>query len=254
MILAIDMGNTNIVIGCIDDDKIHFTERVSTDTSKTELEYAVLIKTVIELYDIQKSEITGAIISSVVPPLVNILKRAIEKLLLVTPLVVGPGVKNGLNILMDNPKQMGADLVVDAVAGIHEYGAPLIIIDMGTATTICVIDKKKNYIGGMILPGVKVSMESLATKTSQLPSISLERPKKVIGTNTIDCMESGIVYGQAACLDGLIDQIESELGYQTTVVATGGLAKVIIPNCNKKIILDDELLLKGLKLIYDKNN
>jgi type III pantothenate kinase len=254
MILAIDMGNTNIVIGCIDDNKIHFTERISTDTSKTELEYAVLIKTVIELYDIKKSEINGAIISSVVPPLVNILKRAIEKLLLVTPLVVGPGVKNGLKILMDNPKQMGGDLVVDAVAGIHEYGAPLIIIDMGTATTISVIDKNKNYIGGMILPGVKVSLESLATKTSQLPSISLEHPKKVIGTNTIDCMESGIVYGQAACLDGLIDQIEAELGYQTTVVSTGGLAKVIIPNCHHNIILDDELLLKGLKLIYDKNN
>lgn len=254
MILAIDMGNTNIVIGCIDDNKIHFTERISTDTSKTELEYAVLIKTVIELYDIKKSEITGAIISSVVPPLVNILKRAIEKLLLVTPLVVGPGVKNGLNILMDNPKQLGGDLVVDAVAAIQEYGAPLIIIDMGTATTITVIDKNKNYIGGMIMPGVKVSLESLAAKTSQLPSISLERPKKVIGTNTIDCMESGIVYGQAACLDGLIVQIEKELGYQTTVVATGGLAKVIIPNCNQKIILDDELLLKGLKLIYDKNN
>lgn len=253
MILAIDIGNTNIVLGCIDDSNVYFTERVSTDPLKTELEYAVAIKTVLELYGFRKEDISGAIISSVVPPLVAVFSAAIYKLLRVKPVIVGPGVKNGLNILMDNPKQLGADLVVDSVAGIHEYGAPLIIIDMGTATTICVIDKDKNYIGGVIIPGVQVSLSSLISRTSQLPKISLGNPKKVIGTNTIDCMESGMVYGQAACLDGIIDRMEAELGYQTTVLATGGLAKIIVPHCRRKIILDDALLLKGLKIIYDKN-
>ncbi|NBH83871.1 type III pantothenate kinase [bacterium C-53] len=253
MILAIDVGNTNIVLGCIDDQKVYFTERVSTDPAKTELEYAVAVKTVLELYNIRKEDITGAVISSVVPPLNGIFSSAINKLLNVKPIIVGPGVKNGLNILMDNPKQLGADLVVDAVAGIHEYGAPLIIVDMGTATTICVIDRNKNYIGGVIIPGVHVSLDSLTSKTSQLPKISLGHPKKVICTNTIDSMESGMVFGQASCLDGMIERMEAELGYPATVIATGGLAKIIVPHCKRKIILDDSLLLKGLKIIYDKN-
>ncbi|MBQ6889063.1 MAG: type III pantothenate kinase [Lachnospiraceae bacterium] len=253
MLLAIDMGNTNIVIGCIDDEKIYFVERLSTSAKKTELEYAVDFKTVLELYDIQASDIDGVIISSVVPQLNLVIKTALEKLLKLTPLIVGPGLKNGLNILMDNPSQLGSDLVVDSVAALHEYGAPLTIIDMGTATTICVVDKNNNYIGGQILPGVRVSLDSLVSRTSQLPRIGLDAPKKVIGTNTIDCMKSGILYGNASCIDGMIDRIEEELGYPTTVVATGGLAKSIIPYCKHKIILDDDLLLKGLKVIYDKN-
>lgn len=253
MILAIDMGNTNIVIGCIDDERIHFVERVSTDTSKTELEYAISIKTIMELYKIQDSDIKGAIISSVVPPLVDILISAIQKILNIVPLVVGPGLKTGLNILMDDPKQLGADLVVNAVAGLAEYGAPLIIIDMGTATTVSVVDANRNYIGGMIIPGIKVSIDSLVSRTSQLPRISLKTPKKLIGSNTIDCMSSGIMIGQAASMDGIISRIEEELGYKTTVIATGGLSKLIIPNCRQDIILDDELLLKGLKIIFDKN-
>ena len=253
MILAIDMGNTNIVIGCVDDDKVYFEERLSTDLSKTELEYAVGFKTVLELYNIDGDNIKGAIISSVVPQLVNIVKVAIEKIIGITPLIVGPGVKTGLNILMDNPKQLGSDLVVDAVAGIKEYGAPLIIIDMGTATTISVVDDKSNYIGGMILPGIKVSVDSLVSRTSQLQRISMEAPKNVIGKNTIDCMKSGVVYGNASCIDGMIEKIEQELGYKVQVVATGGLSKVVIPQCKRKIILDSELLLKGLKIIYDKN-
>lgn len=253
MILAVDIGNTNIVLGCIDDEKTYFIERTSTDIAKTELEYAVEIKTVLELYGINMKKIQGAVISSVVPPLVNIIKGAIEKIVDVRQIVVGPGVKTGLNICMDNPGQVGSDLVVDAVAGIRYYGAPLIIIDMGTATTISIVDRKKNYIGGMIFPGVKVSLESLVEKTSQLPRISLEAPKRTIGKNTIECMKSGIVYGQASCLDGMIDRVEAELGMLPTVIATGGLAKVIVPNCRHQIIVDDELALKGLKTIYDKN-
>lgn len=253
MILALDMGNTNIVVGCIDNDKVCFTERMSTDPKKTELEYAVAIKTVLELYGIDTKDISGAIISSVVPPLDNIVKDAIYKVINKKPMIVGPGLKNGLNLLLDNPKQVGSDLVVDAVATISEYGFPAIIIDMGTATTISVVDKNRNYIGGMILPGIKVSLESLTQGTAKLPKISLEAPKQAIGRNTVDCMKSGIIYGNAAAIDGMIERIESELGYKTTIVATGGLASVVVKHCKRDIILDDELLLKGLKIIYDKN-
>lgn len=253
MILAVDIGNTNIVLGCIEQEKIYFVERVSTNISKTELEYVVELKTLLDLYRIQVEEITGCIIASVVPPLTNIVKTAMEKYLHTTPLIVGPGVKTGLNILMDNPAQIGADLIVNAVAGLKYYGAPIIMIDMGTATTISVVDDKKNYIGGMILPGVKVSLDSLVNRTSQLPKISLEAPKRVIGKNTIDCMKSGIVMGQAACLDGMIERILEELGYEAAVVATGGLAGSIVPYCKRKIVHDNELTLKGLGLIYWKN-
>lgn len=253
MILAVDIGNTNIVIGCIEQEKVFFVERVSTNISKTELEYVVEFKTLLDLYKIKMSEITGCIIASVVPPLNNIVKNAMQKLLRISPLLVGPGVKTGLNILMDNPGQVGADLIVNAVAGLKYYGAPNIIIDMGTATTISVVDQKKNYIGGMILPGVKVSLESLVNRTSQLPRISLEAPKKIIGKNTIDCMKSGIIMGQAACMDGMIERIWEELGYQAVVIATGGLAGCIVPYCKKEIVCDNELTLKGLDIIYRKN-
>lgn len=253
MILAIDIGNTNIVIGCTKKEKVYFVERVSTNISKTELEYVVEFKTLFDLYHINVEEITGCIISSVVPPLNNIVSTAMEKLLGTSPLIVGPGVKTGLNILMDNPGQVGSDLIVNAVAGLKYYGAPIIMIDMGTATTISVVDENKNYIGGMILPGVKVSLESLVNRTSQLPKISLEAPKKIIGTNTIDCMKSGIIMGQAACMDGMIERIWEELGYQAIVVATGGLAGCIVPYCKQKIIHDNELTLKGLDIIYRKN-
>ena len=167
--------------------------------------------------------------------------------------IVGPGVKTGLNILMDNPAQVGSDRIVNAVAAINEYPAPLIIIDMGTATTFCVIDEKKNYIGGMILPGVRISLDALTSRTSQLSKISIEAPKKTIGKNTIDCMKSGIIHGNAACIDGMVKRIEHELGQKATVLATGGLARKIVPYCEQRILIDDELLLKGLRLIYNKN-
>ena len=236
MILALDIGNTNIVIGCMEKDRAYFVERVSTNSSKTELEYVVDFKTLLDLYQIKMENITGCIVASVVPPLNNIVTAALKKLLHVSPLLVGPGIKTGLNILMDNPGQLGSDLVVNAVAGLHYYGAPIIMIDMGTATTISVVDNKKNYIGGMILPGVRVSLDSLVNRTSQLPRISLEAPKKIIGKNTIDCMKSGIIMGQASCIDGMIERIWDELGYQAQVVATGGLAGCIVPYCKKKIV------------------
>lgn len=256
MILAIDMGNTNIVIGCVDEEKVLFEERLATDLSKTELEYVVIFKTVLELYGIEKEKVTGAIISSVVPQLVNIIKSAVYKLIKVEPMVVGPGVKTGLNILMDEPRRVGSDLIVDAVAAINNYGTPLIVIDMGTATTMSVIDRKGNYIGGVIMPGIKVSVDSLVSRTAQLQRISLDAPDKVIGKNTINCMKSGVIYGNASCIDGMIDRLAEEMGEGLSdikVVATGGLAKVILPQCRHNIIQDDELLLKGLKIIYDKN-
>lgn len=253
MIFAIDIGNTNIVIGCMEGEKLQFIERMSTDEFKTELEYAVSFKMVMDLYNIKAKDLEGSIISSVVPPLTGIVRSALVKLTNTNPVVIGPGVKTGLNILLDNPAQLGSDLVIGAVAGIQKYGAPLIIIDMGTATTISVIDKNKNFLGGPIIPGVMVSLDALASKTSQLPRINFEKPRNVIGRNTIDSMKSGILYGQAACLDGMIERIEEELGYQTTVVATGGIAKIIIPYCHKKITHDDELLLNGLQIIYEKN-
>ena len=254
MLLAVDIGNTNIVLGCIENTQIVFTERLSTDHFKTSLEYAISFRSVLQLYEIDPKTITGAIISSVVPPITALIQDALVKLTGLQAMVVGPGVKTGLNIQMDNPAQVGSDLIVAAVAGIAEYPCPLILIDMGTATTITVIDKKKNYIGGMILPGLRVSLDSLTSRTSQLPRISLDPPKVLIGRNTIDCMRSGILYGNASCLDGMIDRIEEELGCSATAVATGGLAGSIVPLCRHEIILDDELLLKGMYLIYEKNH
>lgn len=253
MILAVDIGNTNIVVGGFDEDKIVFVERISTDTSKTELEYVVMFHALIDIYGIKMDQFTGAIISSVVPPLNNIIVTAIKKFFNIDALIVGPGLKTGINIRMDNPASVGSDLIVNAVAGLKKYGSPLIMIDMGTATTISVLDENKNYIGGTIMPGVRVSLDSLVNRTSQLPKIALEAPQSVIGKNTVDCMKSGIIMGQAASMDGMIDRVWKELGYTTTVVATGGLAPRIIPNCVHDIIIDDELTLVGLKIIYEKN-
>lgn len=253
MILAIDIGNTNIVLGCIDGDKCLFVERLSTVRTKTELEYAIDIKNVLDIYHIHRSDIEGGIVSSVVPQITNIVKLAVEKILKKEVLVVGAGIKTGLNIRMDNPAQLGSDLVVNAVAGIAEYPVPLLILDLGTANTVSVIDKNKNYIGGMIYPGIGVSLDSLTAHASQLGGIGIEAPEHIIGKNTVECMKSGIIYSSAAAIDGIIDRLQEELEGEATVVATGGLAKKIVPYCKREIILDDDLLLKGLAVIYRKN-
>ena len=254
MILAIDIGNTNIVLGCIDNNKTYFIERLSTIKTKMELEYAIDIKMVLDLHGIDAGKLEGAIVSSVVPQITNVVKEATEKILKKKTLVVGPGVKTGLKIMMDNPAQLGSDLVADAVAGIDGYEPPLIIFDLGTANTVCVVDSNKNYIGGMIYPGIYTSLNALTANASQLSGISLEAPKRIIGKNTVECMKSGVIYSNAACMDGIIERLEEELGQPATVIATGGLAKKIVPHCRKKIILDDELLLKGLLVIYNKNS
>ncbi len=253
MIFAIDIGNTNIVIGCAKDNKIIFTERVSTNKTATAVEYAAIINAALTMNGVSKNDIEGAIVSSVVPQVTGTMKTAIEKFCGITPIIVGPGIKTGLSIKIDNPAQLGSDLVVDAVAGINSYPLPQIIIDMGTATTFSVIDKNANYLGGTIVAGMATSADALISKTSQLPRFSFDVPKKVIGTNTVDCLKSGIMYANAAIIDGMAERIQDELGEKCTVIATGGLAKLIVPLCKTSIVLDDDLLLKGLMIIYDKN-
>lgn len=253
MILAIDLGNTNIVIGCIESRKILFNERVSTNRNSTDLEYAIQLKNIFEIHCIDKNDIDGAVISSVVPSVTLALKAAVRKLLKVEPITVGPGLKTGLSIKTDNPALLGADLVVDAVAGINFYQAPLIIIDMGTATTFSIVDGKHNYLGGLIIPGMRTSLDALTSHAAQLRNVELSAPKNIIGTNTSDCVKSGIMQYTAAGIDGLIDRIEGELGYKCTVVATGGLSGIVVPLCKKEIIYDNDLLLKGLMVIYNKN-
>ena len=253
MILAIDIGNTNIVMGGFDGNKIVFMERISSNQKTTDLEYAVTVKTALEMNDITIDSITGVVMSSVVPSITNTFRRAVEKLTDAKTIIVGPGVKTGLKILIDDPGQLGSDLVVDAVAGIEEYPVPQIIIDMGTATTFSVIGKDKSYLGGVITTGMAVSADALFSRTSQLPRISFDKPKRGIGKNTVDCMKSGIMYSTASGIDGMIERLEEELGEKCTVIATGGLASIVMPLCKRKIILDEDLMLKGLAIIYKRN-
>lgn len=254
MILAINIENTNTVIGCFQEEKIIFVESISTSLTRTELEYAISFKNIFELHGLDMNQIEGAIIASVVPPVTNVVRQAVKRLSEKEVLIIGPGVKTGLNIMTDQPSQVGSDLVANAVAGITEYPVPLIVVNMGTATTLSVVNAKKHYIGGMIIPGVRISSESLTEGTAQLPKISLEKPKKVIGSNTVECMKSGLIYGTASCIDGSIARIERELKEKAaSIVVTGEAAKYIVPHCERKMFLDEHLLLKGLKLIYEKN-
>lgn len=253
MLLAIDIGNTNIVIGGIKDDQIVFEARIATDRSKTSDQYAVDIKDILSLFDVKAEDIQDCIISSVVPPVFNSVRTGILKVTGTSPMVVGPGLKTGLKIHMDNPAQVGSDRIVIAVAALAEYKPPLILMDLGTATTLEVVGEDNSYLGGCIIPGVRISLDALTSRTAQLPGIRLEQPKRVIGKNTVDCMRSGIMYGTAAMIDGMLDRIEGELGTSTTVVATGGIAQFIIPLCHREIKLEKDLMLKGLNLIYQKN-
>jgi len=253
MLLAIDIGNTNIVIGVIRDDEILFKARIATDRLRTSDQYGVEMLNMLQMFHINREDITDCIISSVVPPVFNSVYTGVVKLIGKQPLVVGPGLKTGLNIHVDTPSQVGADRIVAAVAALAEYTAPLVLIDMGTATTLEVVEPDNVYMGGVIFPGVMVSLDSLTSRTAQLPGISLDKPKNVIGRNTVDCMRSGAMYGTAAMLDGLIDRIAEELGHTSTIIATGGIAQFIIPLCKHEIILEKELLLKGLNVLYKKN-
>ena len=253
MILAVDIGNSNIVLGGIQGDNIAFEARLRTEPTKTSDEYCIDVKIILDVYGFKREDVEGAIISSVVPQVLNSIKTAIKKLTGKTALVVGPGLKTGLNIRVENPSQTGADLVVGSVAALREHKPPLIVVDMGTATTMSVLDDSGALIGGGICPGVKISLDALTERTALLPGLQLDQPRKAIGRNTIDCMRSGIMMGNACMLDGMVQRMEEELGQKATVVITGGIAKFIAPLCKTPMIYDKDLLLKGLAFLYREN-
>lgn len=254
MLLAIDIGNTNITLGAYDSNILAFTARLATEQGKTADQYAIELKSLLSLYNIETEEIEDSIISSVVPQVAKSISAAVSKLCHIVPLILGPGVKTGLNIKIDNPAQLGADLVAGAVGAIDAYTLPCVVIDMGTASTVSVIDENGTFLGGVIAAGVRLTLKALAENTAQLTSIPIEAPPFVIGKNTVECMQSGLVFGTASMLDGLIEKIEQELGQTPTIVATGGLSKDIIPHCKSNIIYNENLLLDGLRVIYEKNN
>ena len=253
MILAIDIGNSNIVIGGLEGDEICFEARLRTEATKTSDQYCVDLKILMDVYGVKTEQLEGAIIASVVPQVLNSVKTALKKLAVKQILVVGPGLKTGLNIKIENPSQTGADLVVGSVAALREHKPPMIVVDMGTATTMVALDRNGALIGGCICPGVKISMDALTERTALLPGLQLDQPKKAIGRNTIDCMRSGIMMGAACMLDGMVQRMEEELGAKATVVVTGGIAKFIVPMCRTPMIYDKDLLLKGLAALYRDN-
>lgn len=253
MILTVDIGNSNIVLGGVEGEQILFEARLRTDATKTSDEYCIDLKMILEVYGVEAEQVEGSIIASVVPQVLNSVQTALKKLTGKTALVVGPGLKTGLNIKVENPSQTGADLVVGSVAALREHAAPLIVVDMGTATTIVVLDRDGAFIGGSISPGVKISIDALTERTALLPGLQLDQPRRAIGRNTIDCMRSGIMLGTACMLDGMIERMEQELGYLATVVATGGIAKFVVPMCRREMIYDKDLIVKGLAILYREN-
>ena len=254
MLLAIDIGNTNVVIGCLDsENNVTKLFRMVTDLKKTEDEYAAGMRTILDHNGVDCTGFEGAIVCSVVPPLTEIFRKAAEQLVGRRPVVLGAGVKTGLNIMIENPASLGSDIVAASVAAMQDYPLPVIVVDMGTATTITVVDKGNRFIGGAIAPGVALSMNALSSGTSLLQKVPIEAPKKSINGATTESMQSGAVYGNAAMLDGMIDRFEQELGCSASVVATGGIAAKIVPYCKREIAYEEDLLLKGLGIIYRKN-
>jgi type III pantothenate kinase len=253
MILAIDIGNSNIMLGGFEGDKLKYVVSISTETNKTSDEYASKILGVLEVHRIMDKAIDGAIISSVVPPLNSVIREAVKTLWGITPLVVGPGIKTGINIHCDTPSAVGADLICSCVAAQMLYGSPALIVDMGTATKMMVVNEKGAFIGVSIIPGVLMGLNSLSEHTAQLPKVGLDVPKCVIGKNTSDSMKSGVIFGNASMVDGMIERINCEAGAELPVYATGGFADLIIPHCKHNIKIDKHLVLKGLNIIYNKN-
>ena len=253
MLLAIDIGNTNITIGGFDNDELAFTARIATDNKLTADQYAVQLDAILSLNKCSAESFDGAIISSVVPALTSAFCNAVTRIVGVEPLVVGPGLKTGLNILIDDPSQTGADLVAVSVAAKAKYPLPNVVCDLGTASTITVVDKNGNFIGGAIYPGVRTSLNALVENTSLLHGISFDAPGRVIGRNTIECMQSGVMFGAASLLDGMIERIERELGEPVTAIATGGLSRSVIEHCDRHFEYCENLILDGLKMIYEKN-
>ena len=253
MLLTMDIGNTNINIGLFDGDNLALSVRLATERQKTDDQYAMDFTNIFVMHKIDFNDIHGVVISSVVPEITESVTNAIKKLTGKDSLILSPGVKTGLNILIDNPAQLGADLAAGAVGAVAEYPLPAFVIDLGTATKICAIDKNRGFRGCMIAPGVQISLKALTDTSSLLPTISLEPPKKACGTNTIESMQSGVVLGTAAMIDGILDRFANELGEPASIIATGGLSYFVSPVCKREITYDRHLILKGLKAIYEKN-
>lgn len=253
MILVMDTGNTNIVLGVYENEQLKYHWRMETYRQKTEDEYAMQVKSLFTHVGLTFEEITGIIISSVVPPVMFPLEQMCRKYFNLKPLIVGPGVKTGLNIKYENPREVGADRIVNAVAAIHEYGSPLVIVDFGTATTYCYVSENGEYMGGAIAPGIGISMEALFDRASKLPRVELARPEHVVGKNTVAAMQSGIVYGYVGQVEGVVSRMKEQSKRQPTVIATGGLADLIASETDVIDVVDNFLTLKGLHLIYERN-
>lgn len=256
MLLAFDIGNTNIVIGMFQEDTLLNHWRITSDRQKTYDEYGLLLEQLFQSCGLKRSDVDDVIISSVVPNLTDVFRTVCERYFQIVPLVVGNGLKTGMSIRYDNPKEIGADRIVNAVAAIEQYGAPLIILDFGTATTFCVVNEKKEYLGGAIAPGIGISLNALVEKTAQLPKVEMTVPDKVIGKTTVNAIQSGLLYGYCGLVDGMVKRITAELGCKqedVTVVATGGLAEVIHAHSETIGQVDQMLTLKGLLTIYKRN-
>lgn len=253
MVFAVDIGNTNIVLGLWEGERLRFVSRLETDKLKTADSYAVGLKSIFELYGVDVAAVEGSIISCVVPQLSKPMSVAVERLTGKKPMVVGPGIRTGLNIRIDDPAQLGSDMVADAVAALERYTPPIVIFDMGTATSISVLNEDGTFLGGAILAGVRVSMDALSALAAQLPQIELAVPPDVIGTNTVSCMQSGAIYGTAAMVDGMVSRIETQLGRRVSVVVTGGNSGVVAAQCKTPVTHDADLLLRGLLSIYRRN-
>ncbi|HET7628838.1 MAG TPA: type III pantothenate kinase [Bacillales bacterium] len=253
MIFVFDVGNTNIVCGLYEGETLKHHWRISTSTTKTEDEYAMQLKTLFEHVGIRFRDIRGIVISSVVPSIMFALERMCEKYFHREPMIIGPGIKTGLDIKTDHPKEIGADRIVNAVAGIHLYGSPLIIVDFGTATTYCYINEKGQYIGGAIAPGINISTEALIANASKLPRIEIARPNHIVGKNTITAMQSGVLYGYVGQVEGIVSRIKQETQSTPSVIATGGLASLIAGESSVIDHVERFLTLKGLQLIYERN-
>lgn len=253
-VLTIDVGNTNTVFGAYNEsDELIFEMRAETNPSRMADEYTLILMNMLRLNEIKKEEFEGVIISSVVPPVTEQLCTAVKRFMALEAMVVGPGVKTGLNIRIDDPATLGADLCCAGVAAKEYYPLPCIIIDLGTVSKILAVNERGEFLGGALAVGMKMAFESLSSNTAALPLISAGRVEKAIGSNTADCMRSGVIIGMASMLDGFIERFEAEMGSAKSIVATGGFSQIVAPYCKREMTLDSELLLKGLLVIYRKN-
>ncbi len=254
MIMAVDVGNKNITIGLFRGKRLAYHWKISTSQSKTEDEWAMALKALFDYENISFASIRGIIISSVVPTIMHVLENMCKKYFQIRPLIVGPGIKTGLNIKYDNPREVGADRIVNAVSAIHEYEGPLIIVKFGTAISYCYINERHEYEGGAIAPGLMISAEALFTHASKLPRIEIAKPPHIVGKNTIHAMQAGIFYGFVGQVDGIVAMMKERCLVTPTVIATGRLAELIAPESKQIDVVEPFLTLKGLRIIYEKNS